>query len=82
MSALLDADRDAAEMWQGDATSVLEFLRPLRAQLDAEGGLEVCVNRPGELLVETVSGWRVAVSRPWEWTIPRWRRRSAGRAGW
>ena len=45
--------------WHGDATSVVEFLRPLRAQLDADGVLEVCVNRPGELLVETVSGWRV-----------------------
>ena len=45
--------------WQGDATSVIAFLRPLREQLDAEGVLEVCVNRPGELLVETVNGWRV-----------------------
>ncbi|MEI2677698.1 MAG: hypothetical protein V9G29_07450 [Burkholderiaceae bacterium] len=36
-----------------------EFLRPLRAQLDAPGVLEVCVNRPGELLVETVRGWQV-----------------------
>ncbi|MBK8066007.1 MAG: Flp pilus assembly complex ATPase component TadA, partial [Betaproteobacteria bacterium] len=45
--------------WCGDATSVVEFLRPLREQLDADGVLEVCVNRPGELLVETVKGWRV-----------------------
>jgi type IV secretion system protein VirB11 len=44
--------------WQGDATSVIEFLRPLREQLDAPGVLEVCVNRPGELLVETVHGWK------------------------
>jgi type IV secretion system protein VirB11 len=43
--------------WRGDATSVIEFLRPLREQLDAPGVLEVCVNRPGELLVETVQGW-------------------------
>ena len=49
---------DGAAEWQGDATSVVEFLRPLREQLDAEGVLEVCVNRPGELLVETVRGWR------------------------
>ena len=47
-----------AQSWQGDATSVNEFLRPLREQLDASGVLEVCVNRPGELLVETVSGWQ------------------------
>lgn len=48
--------------WQGDATSVNEFLRPLRAQLDAPGVLEVCVNRPGELLVETVRGWKVVAA--------------------
>lgn len=44
--------------WCGDATSVVEFLRPLRQQLDAPGVQEVCVNRPGELLVETDEGWR------------------------
>jgi type IV secretion system protein VirB11 len=44
--------------WCGDATSVVEFLRPLRDQLDAPGVLEVCVNRPGELLVETARGWQ------------------------
>jgi type IV secretion system protein VirB11 len=44
--------------WCGDATSVVEFLRPLREQLDAPGVLEVCVNRPGELQVETVQGWQ------------------------
>ena len=48
--------------WCGAATSVVEFLRPLREQLDAPGVLEVCVNRPGELLVETVSGWRTVVA--------------------
>ena len=47
--------RIADEGWRGDATSVIEFLRPLREQLDAPGVLEVCVNRPGELLVETVA---------------------------
>lgn len=49
-----------AEGWHGDATSVIEFLRPLRAQLDAPGVLEVCVNEPGQLLVETVRGWHAA----------------------
>ncbi len=48
--------------WQGDATSVSEFLRPLRAHLDAPGVLEVCVNRPGELLVETVQGWQTVAA--------------------
>lgn len=43
--------------WQGDATSVIEFLRPLREQLDAPGVMEVCVNQPGELMVETTAGW-------------------------
>jgi type IV secretion system protein VirB11 len=52
-------DDCAADHWSGDATSVIEFLRPLREQLDAPGVLEVCVNRPGELLVETVQGWQV-----------------------
>ncbi|MBZ8143139.1 P-type DNA transfer ATPase VirB11, partial [Rubrivivax gelatinosus] len=49
--------------WQGDATSVNEFLRPLREQLTAPGVMEVCVNRPGELLVESADGWR-AVPAP------------------
>jgi len=44
--------------WHGDATSVLEFMRPLRDQLDAAGVLEVCINRPGELWVETAMGWK------------------------
>jgi type IV secretion system protein VirB11 len=52
----------ALDDWTGDATSVNEFLRPLRDQLDAPGVLEVCINRPGELLVETVSGWRVVAA--------------------
>jgi type IV secretion system protein VirB11 len=46
--------------WHGDATSVVEFLRPLRLHLDAPDVLEVCINRPGELLIETTSGWQVA----------------------
>jgi type IV secretion system protein VirB11 len=48
--------------WNGDATSVVEFLRPLREQLDAPDVLEVCVNRPGELLVETHQGWHVVTA--------------------
>ncbi len=52
---------EAAPAWQGDATSVVEFLRPLRSLLDRPGVLEVCVNRPGELMVEDRDGWcRVA----------------------
>lgn len=47
----------AARTWHGDATSVVEFLRPLRVHLDDPGVLEVCVNRPGEVLIETVRGW-------------------------
>ena len=64
MSAAMNADAahddlaNRADGWCGDATSVVEFLRPLREQLDAPGVLEVCVNRPGELLVETVAGWQ------------------------
>ncbi len=48
---------DTASEWLGDATSVIEFLKPLRAHLDAPGVLELCINRPGELLLETPSGW-------------------------
>ena len=53
MNTVLNEQDGAADRWCGDATSVVEFLRPLRDQLDAPGVLEVCVNRPGELLVET-----------------------------
>lgn len=48
---------DPADGWCGDATSVVEFLRPLRRHLDAPDILELCINRPGELLVETTGGW-------------------------
>jgi type IV secretion system protein VirB11 len=59
MTTLPGIEEDPLGGWCGDATSVIEFLRPLREQLDAPGVLEVCVNRPGELQVETVSGWQV-----------------------
>lgn len=63
-------DLDGAERtWCGDATSVVEFLRPLREQLDAPGVTEVCLNRPGELLVETEHGWH-ATAAP-EMTLER-----------
>ncbi|MEO7007956.1 MAG: P-type DNA transfer ATPase VirB11, partial [Caldimonas sp.] len=54
----IDGSPEVAQGWSGDATSVIEFLRPLKQQLDGPGVLEVCVNRPGELLVETVRGWQ------------------------
>jgi type IV secretion system protein VirB11 len=69
MSALPLHRDEAADGWCGDATSVIEFLRPLRDQLDAPGVLEVCVNRPGELLVESVCGWQ-SVPAP-EMTLER-----------
>ncbi|WP_457356040.1 P-type DNA transfer ATPase VirB11 [Roseateles sp. P5_D6] len=56
-------DTDLADSsWRGDATSVVEFLRPLREHLSAPGVLDVCVNRPGEVLVETEMGWEAASS--------------------
>ncbi len=61
MSGILCADAGmdtVADAWCGDATSVVEFLRPLREQLDSPGVLEVCVNRPGEMLVESLQGWQ------------------------
>jgi type IV secretion system protein VirB11 len=69
MDAQPQASEAADPAWRGDATSVVEFLRPLRQQLDAAGVLEVCVNQPGELLVETVEGWRT-VAAP-EMTLER-----------
>src|ERR1022692_4108974 len=68
MSAACDLGAPV-DAWRGDATSVIEFLRPLREHLDADGVLEVCVNRPGELQVETVRGWQT-VSAP-ELTLER-----------
>lgn len=71
MNSLIDAYSNAEEdvAWYGDATSVISFMRPLREHLDAEGVLEVCVNRPGELLIETSRGWH-AVGVP-EMTLER-----------
>jgi type IV secretion system protein VirB11 len=58
-----NCDQDAlADGWCGDATSVIEFLRPLRQHLDAPDVLEVCVNRPGELLIEDTTGWRTVAA--------------------
>ncbi len=54
---------DEGATWSGDATSVVEFLRPLREHLDRPGVLEVCLNRPGELQIESVTGWQ-AVAAP------------------
>jgi type IV secretion system protein VirB11 len=64
--------QDPGEGWCGDATSVVEFLRPLRDQLDAPGVLEVCVNRPGELLVETVHGWQTLTANAACHSLPPW----------
>jgi type IV secretion system protein VirB11 len=63
MSILHQDGSTAAAGWGGDATSVIEFMRPLREQLDAQGVTEVCLNKPGELHVETDDGWRI-VSAP------------------
>ncbi len=65
----LPKEADIEATWQGDATSVVEFLRPLREQLQAPGVVEICLNRPGELLVESANGWR-SVSAP-DMTIER-----------
>lgn len=59
----LDPDLDETfGGWCGDATSVNEFLRSLRQHLAAPDVLEVCVNRPGELLVETSRGWHTVAA--------------------
>lgn len=40
-------------------TTVQRYMRPLRPFLDHDGVTEVCVNRPGEVYVETRAGWEV-----------------------
>ena len=62
MKADTSLQTDFSELWCGDATSVIEFMRPLRAQLDVKGVLEVCLNRPGELFVETQAGWQTVAA--------------------
>lgn len=58
-TSALDAPvRATTPSWNGAATSVIEFLRPLREALDMPGVLEVCVNRPGQLMIETPGGWQ------------------------
>ncbi len=59
-----DHNRDhSGDAWSGDATSVVEFLRPLREHLDRPGVLEACLNRPGELQIASAAGWQ-AVTAP------------------
>ncbi len=41
-----------------ETTAVRALLRPLRPYLDAPGVIEVCMNRPGEVWVETYEGWQ------------------------
>jgi type IV secretion system protein VirB11 len=62
MSTLPATPSAGEQAWCGDATSVIEFLRPLRERLDAEGVQEVCVNRPGELFIETADGWQSSLA--------------------
>jgi type IV secretion system protein VirB11 len=69
MSALFERHDSACASFFAESTSVDEFLRPLRARLDAPGVLEVCVNRPGQIMVETSAGWE-AVRAP-ELTLER-----------
>ena len=47
MSALQHDHDGPGDGWCGDATSVVEFLRPLREKHEARGELRGCGNRPG-----------------------------------
>lgn len=58
MSTPASCQANGEHPWCGDATSAIEFLRPLRELLDGEGVQEVCVNKPGEVFVETTEGWQ------------------------
>jgi type IV secretion system protein VirB11 len=51
---------DGVMAWCDDSTSVHEFLRPLYVHFDPPDVLEVCINRPGEVMIETVTDWKTA----------------------
>lgn len=40
-----------------ESTAVRALMRPLQGYLDQPGVMEVCVNKPGEVWVETYTGW-------------------------
>lgn len=40
-----------------ESTAVRALMRPLQVYLDQPGVMEVCVNRPGEVWVESYAGW-------------------------
>ncbi|NRF71377.1 P-type DNA transfer ATPase VirB11 [Aquincola sp. S2] len=42
-----------------ETTALRRKLAPLRQYLDRPGVIEVCVNKPGEVWVETFEGWKV-----------------------
>lgn len=58
-AALVPASAPTRPQVQAD-TSVRVFLRPLQALLDRPDVLEICVNRPGEVLLEGDQGWEQA----------------------
>ena len=41
-----------------EANSLAMMLRPLRPFLDCDGITELCINRPGEIFLESGDGWR------------------------
>lgn len=58
MAAAIQESTPPIDIWLGDATSVVEFLKPLRDILDRAGVMELCINRPGEVHLETTGGWQ------------------------
>ncbi|MBI5792578.1 MAG: P-type DNA transfer ATPase VirB11 [Rhodocyclales bacterium] len=41
-----------------ETTAVRALMRPLQGYIEAPGVIEVCVNKPGEVWVETYNGWQ------------------------
>ncbi len=52
-----------------DTTALEHYITPLSTALQPDDVTEVCINRPGELWVETHSGWR---RRDAEWATFEW----------
>lgn len=57
-SAAMSASAPAPEAIASEHSALALTLAPLRAYLEDPSVTELCINRPGELYLETASGWR------------------------
>lgn len=56
-------------MSASDTSALAHYVRPLAAELRCDDVTELCINRPGEIWVETSSGW---ARRPGAWATFNW----------